>query len=88
MGTTFAAGGDCITCHTNTWETDHPTTAFNHGNLVTVGATGCADCHSDTLVSAATETHNACVSCHDANTGVLIGSAVGQTGVRRLYHLS
>jgi hypothetical protein len=59
----------------------HPTTTFNHGGLVTVGATDCASCHDDTLVSAAADTHNACVSCHDTNNGALIGSAIGQSGL-------
>ncbi len=80
LGTSFAISGDCTTCHAGTWTALHPTTDFNHGGLVTVGATDCADCHSDTLVSAAAETHNACTSCHDAATGALIGSAIGQTG--------
>ena len=78
-GTNFADGGDCATCHGSAWDAVHPTTNFNHGGLVTVGATGCADCHDDTLISAAAETHNACTSCHDAATGALIGSAIGQT---------
>ena len=80
FGTSFAISGDCTRCHTGTWEALHPTTNFNHTGLVTVGATSCADCHTDTLVSAATETHNACTSCHDAGSGALIGSAIGQTG--------
>ena len=80
VGASFATGGDCTTCHANSWEADHPTTAFAHNGLVTVGTTGCASCHDDTLNSAAADTHNACVSCHDVNTGVLIGSATGQTG--------
>ena len=80
LGTSFAIIGDCTTCHGGTWSALHPTTSFNHDSLVTVGATGCASCHDDTLVSAAPETHNACTSCHDAATGALIGSAIGQTG--------
>ena len=80
VGTNFTDGGSCATCHGSEWSTLHTTTAFNHGGLVTVGATGCADCHTDTLVSAAADTHNACTSCHDATSGALIGSAIGQTG--------
>ena len=62
-----------------TWETTH-TTDPGHTGIV-VAATSCADCHDDTLVSAAPDTHNACTSCHDTGTGVLIGSAIGQTGL-------
>ncbi len=76
IGTSFAVGGDCTTCHSGTWEAEHPT-VNDHTSLVTVGATNCAACHDDTLISAATETHNACASCHDATTGALIGSAIG-----------
>ncbi len=76
----MAVGGDCATCHGSDWDSLHPTTAFNHSGLVTVGATGCASCHDDTLISTAAETHNACASCHDAASGALIGSAIGQTG--------
>jgi hypothetical protein len=72
--------GDCTSCHSGTWDAMHPTTTFDHSGLVTVGATSCADCHDDTLISAAPETHNACVSCHETGTGALIGSAIGQTG--------
>ncbi len=79
VGTTFATGGDCATCHGSAWETLHPTTNFDHSGIVTVAATGCASCHDDTLISAAAETHNACASCHDATSGALIGSAIGQT---------
>ena len=79
FGTSFAISGDCTRCHTGTWEAEH-TPATDHTGLVTVAATSCADCHDDTLVSAATTTHNACSSCHDAATGALIGSAIGQTG--------
>ena len=79
VGQDFTTGGDCATCHGSAWDALHPTTNFDHGGIVTVGATGCADCHDDTLISAAAETHNACNSCHDATTGALIGSAIGQT---------
>ena len=80
IGITFAGGGDCASCHSGTWDALHPTTTTNHGIIVTVGATGCADCHDDTLVSAAADTHNACTTCHDAGSGDLIGSAFGQSG--------
>ena len=75
MGTNFIDGGDCATCHTGTWAGTHTTDPGHTG--ITVGATGCADCHTDTLVSAATDTHNACTSCHDTTSGALIGAAVG-----------
>jgi hypothetical protein len=73
-----SAPGDCTSCHAGTWEATH-TVATDHSGIVTVGTTSCADCHDDTLVGAATTTHNACSSCHDANTGALIGSAAGKS---------
>ena len=68
-------GGDCVTCHTGSWEVEH-TPAIDHTAIVKVGTTDCASCHTDTLTSGATETHNACGSCHNAD-GFLVGSAVG-----------
>ena len=78
---------DCTTCHTGTWEHNSSDTGSSHTGI-TVGATGCADCHDDTLVSAAPETHNACTSCHDSGSGALIGSAIGNPTPDRLYDLS
>ena len=67
---------DCTTCHTESWETKHTTDPGHTG--ITVAATTCGgSCHDDTLVSAAPETHDACISCHDSTTGALIGSAFG-----------
>ena len=56
------APGDCTTCHSGNWDALHPTTAFDHSGLVTVGTTSCTGCHDDTLISAAAETHNACIN--------------------------
>ena len=71
-----AGGGDCVTCHSPnasvTWEVIHLTNPPSHASLVQVPATGCADCHDNTLVSAAAETHNGCTNCHDADTGALV----------------
>ena len=73
-----AGGGDCVTCHSPnasvTWEVIHLTNPPSHASLVQVPATGCADCHDNTLVSAAAETHNGCTNCHDADTGALVSS--------------
>ena len=69
-------GGDCVTCHTGSWESEHNNPVIDHTPLVKVGTTDCANCHTDTLTSAATETHNACGSCHNSD-GFLIGSATG-----------
>ncbi len=85
IGKTFAVGGNCVTCHTNTWEATHTTNTPSHNPLVTVSGTGttgtgCAYCHLDPppLVEVANpENHNACGSCHDA-IGALISSAVGK----------
>ena len=80
-GKTFAAGGDCTTCHTDTWENTH-TTAPDHTALVTVGTTGCGDCHSSPppLVDGADpKVHNGCSSCHNPTTGALISLATGKS---------
>ena len=71
---TAGAGGgaDCQTCHTGSWEAEHPEPTSDHTSLVTVGATGCSICHTDTLVSGAAETHNGCSSCHNAADGSLV----------------
>ena len=86
---TFSTGGDCTTCHTGTWEAEHPTTAYDHLNIVTVtgtvgaaGAGPCGGCHSDPppLVDNADSTvHNACISCHNSTTGALFGSGFGKS---------
>ena len=70
--------GDCSACHGSTWDPLHQTANYDHSGFVTVATTSCASCHDDTLISATTETHNACISCHDAANGALIGSAVGK----------
>ena len=72
-----AGGGDCLTCHTNTWEITHTTNPPDHSSLVKVAGTSCANCHDNTLVSAAANTHNACSSCHNAD-GSLRSLAIGR----------
>jgi predicted CXXCH cytochrome family protein len=67
MGQDFITGGDCTSCHTSTWEATHTPNVPSHGSLVQVATSSCASCHDDTLVSAATNTHNGCSSCHAAD---------------------
>jgi len=73
-----AGGGDCATCHTNTWEATHSVATPVHNSLVQVATTSCADCHDNTLVSGAVTTHNGCSSCHNTD-GSLRSLAVGKT---------
>ncbi len=80
-GKTFAAGGDCATCHTGSWESIH-TTAPDHSGIVNVATFICADCHSNPppLTDAGDpKVHNACTSCHNASTGALLGIAFGKS---------
>jgi|GEM_PF-1894796 len=79
-GKSFAVGGDCKTCHTDTFYTIHPPTV-DHSALVRVGTTGCGNCHNDPLPlvdSLDPKVHNACSTCHDSDGG-LISLAAGKT---------
>ena len=40
-------GGDCLTCHTDTWTVTHTTNPPSHNSLVTVTGTTCGVCHAD-----------------------------------------
>jgi len=74
-------GGDCLTCHTSTWDVIHTVNTPSHNTLIQVATTTCGNCHSDPppLTDAADpKVHNACSSCHDA-TGARISLAVGKT---------
>ena len=76
--TTFSTGGNCQTCHTDTWLTTHNTSTPDHTSLVQVAATDCASCHDNTLASAAADTHlSDCSNCHNAN-----GSQIGRASCR------
>ena len=46
FGKDFVTGGNCATCHTDTWEVTH-TTAPDHTAIVTATGTSCANCHDD-----------------------------------------
>ena len=79
-GKSFDVGGDCTTCHTDTFDTIHPSNV-DHSSLVRVGTTGCGNCHSDPppLVDASDpKVHNGCTTCHDSEGG-LIGIAAGKS---------
>ncbi len=80
MGKTFAAGGDCSTCHMDGWYTTH-TPEPSHASLVTTTGTDCAGCHDDSLLADAgmpgADTHLGCGSCHDSD-GALKGLAIGK----------
>jgi hypothetical protein len=79
IGKTFAAGGDCTTCHTDPFATVHPD-SVDHSALVTVGATSCGNCHISTLLVDPVDpkVHDGCTTCHDSE-GALVGLAVGKS---------
>ena len=65
---TFGVGGNCETCHTSGWNATHTAVTPDHSSLVQVALTDCANCHDNTLASAATDTHLVdCSNCHSAN---------------------
>ncbi|MCB2183329.1 MAG: hypothetical protein KQH63_14945 [Desulfobulbaceae bacterium] len=79
-GKTFAQGGNCTTCHTDSFYTVHsPDT--DHTPIVNVGTTECAGCHSNPppLVDDTNpKIHNACTTCHGSD-GELLALAEGKT---------
>ncbi|KPK25379.1 MAG: hypothetical protein AMJ61_12175, partial [Desulfobacterales bacterium SG8_35_2] len=85
VGKSFAAGGNCNTCHGTDFTAIHPSSGnleTAHTAIITVsGTTSCSSCHSDPppLTDAADpKVHNDCASCHDAN-GALISLAAGKS---------
>ena len=92
IGQTFTPGGNCETCHTDSWEVTHTTNTPDHGILVRVDATSCGDCHSDPppLVDADDpKVHNGCGSCHNANGSLMTSGDWSELHCwRRLHHLS
>jgi predicted CxxxxCH...CXXCH cytochrome family protein len=75
----------CLTCHGATFVTIHSEIA-NHSALVNVGATLCADCHSDPppLVDPTDpRVHYGCDSCHNpdfSRRGIAIGHTFDEGG--------
>jgi len=78
-GQSFNSPGNCITCHTDPFGTLHPA-SIDHSALIKVGTTSCGNCHNNPppLVDPADpKVHNACLSCHDSEGG-LINEAAGK----------
>jgi hypothetical protein len=76
-GKSFAVGGDCATCHDESFGSIHPAD-IDHSGIVTTSGTQCGTCHTSTLLidPADPKVHNGCSTCHDTDGG-LIGSAIG-----------
>ena len=78
-GKSFAAGGDCSTCHTDPFATVHPDN-IDHSAIVTTAGTQCGTCHTSILLVDLNDpkVHNGCSTCHDVNGG-LINLAAGKS---------
>ena len=65
-------GGDCSSCHTQSFETVHPADV-DHSGIVTTTGTQCGSCHTSTLLvdPADPTVHNGCSSCHDTDGGLI-----------------
>ncbi|MDP2104818.1 MAG: hypothetical protein Q8J76_02395, partial [Desulfobulbaceae bacterium] len=73
-------GGTCDACHTLGFVGSHP--GSDHSIKVSAYA-NCVTCHTAvgaTVDPADPKVHDSCNACHDAVTGVLIGSATGNSG--------
>ena len=80
IGKSFAEGGNCSTCHTDTWESTH-TIAPDHSGIVTTSGTTCIICHTSTALvdMGDPKVHNSCSTCHNAITGALWSLAAGKS---------
>ena len=75
IGKDFTTGGNCQTCHTDTWLTTHNTSTPDHTSLVQVAATDCASCHGIHAIFPSTDERSTvapanlqatCGECHPA----------------------
>jgi len=85
-----AGGGDCTTCHTDTWTVLHtsPTAQPDHSAAV-AGSSECTSCHDATAGTATgiptsladNKVHDNCAACHNSDGSLNSGASAGSDGV-------